>query len=364
MSSSWFGFRGGGPGAGARSTRLLTFDPYHDSTSPDPDENRGVENRSRPPVKKGVWTTVAMRGRGGYVRGSGPSARARSEPLLEEVRKHEVAHRILRLPLVARVLGGAGVVVRHAGARRRLVLRHRGQDHHARQQRWGGGTAAAWGGGGSSTTGIFIDSGPSDATFGVCVPKTCDGLGATCGPQGDGCGNLIQCGNCKAPETCGGAGVASVCGGNTGCTPKTCADWGADCGPVSDGCGGVVQCGTCNSPQSCGRRRHAQQVRRQHRVRPHDLRGQGRDLRAHRRRLRWPRPVWQLQLPPDLRRRRRRRRVRLRHGRRGRRRIDLRAQDLRPAQPRLRPRRRRLRRAPPVRHLRGAADLRRRRRGQ
>jgi hypothetical protein len=117
--------------------------------------------------------------------------------------------------------------------------------------------------GGGNESGSLI--GNTDATTGGdsggstnhCVPKTCVEIGASCGPQGDGCGNLIQCGNCKAPETCGGGGTQNVCGGSGSldggtCKPKTCADWNATCGPVSDGCGGLVQCGNCAAPTTCG----------------------------------------------------------------------------------------------------------------
>ena len=30
-----------------------------------------------------------------------------------------------------------------------------------------------------------------------CTPATCTQLGATCGDQGDGCGNIINCGACS-----------------------------------------------------------------------------------------------------------------------------------------------------------------------
>jgi N-acetylneuraminic acid mutarotase len=88
---------------------------------------------------------------------------------------------------------------------------------------------------------------------GPCVPKTCANLGASCGPAGDGCGGLLQCGNCTAPQSCGGAGVPSQCGMPAStCTPQTCASLGKNCGPVSDTCGGLLNCGTCMSPQTCG----------------------------------------------------------------------------------------------------------------
>src|SRR5262249_2320454 len=69
-----------------------------------------------------------------------------------------------------------------------------------------------------------------------------------CGPIGDGCGNQLDCGTCKGTDTCGGGGVASVCG-HPACTPKTCASIGAaTCGPVADGCGGLLSCGSCALP--------------------------------------------------------------------------------------------------------------------
>ncbi len=87
-----------------------------------------------------------------------------------------------------------------------------------------------------------------------CVPETCAQQGITCGPAGDGCGNLIAggCGVCTPPQTCGGGGTAGVCGGNGACTPQTCQALGYNCGPAGDGCGGLVQCGSCTIPQSCG----------------------------------------------------------------------------------------------------------------
>jgi hypothetical protein len=99
---------------------------------------------------------------------------------------------------------------------------------------------------------------------GPCVPKTCNELMATCGPQGDGCGNLLQCGSCTKPQICGGGGVPSECGGNGPphpdggldggpCVPKTCADQNLSCGPAGDGCGNVIQCGACATPgDTCG----------------------------------------------------------------------------------------------------------------
>jgi hypothetical protein len=50
------------------------------------------------------------------------------------------------------------------------------------------------------------------STGSQCHPTTCAKLGVMCGPQGDGCGGLLQCGSCTLPETCGGGGQPNVCG--------------------------------------------------------------------------------------------------------------------------------------------------------
>jgi hypothetical protein len=91
----------------------------------------------------------------------------------------------------------------------------------------------------------------------TCTPRTCAEQGLACGPAGDGCGNVIQCGTCTAPQTCGGAGVSGQCGapssgGGGQCTPETCAAQNISCGSASDGCGNLLDCGTCVPPLSCG----------------------------------------------------------------------------------------------------------------
>ena len=106
----------------------------------------------------------------------------------------------------------------------------------------GGGSGGGSGGGGGGGTG----------GSGGCGLRTCATENADCGLIGDGCGNLIDCGTCTAPKTCGGGGVPSKCGGVAGCLPRTCADVGANCGPVSDGCNGLLNCGSCATPATCG----------------------------------------------------------------------------------------------------------------
>jgi hypothetical protein len=87
-----------------------------------------------------------------------------------------------------------------------------------------------------------------------CAPLTCAGQSVACGPAGDGCGNLLQCGPCTAPDTCGGAGQPGQCGhiDAGACTPSTCAIENVSCGPAPDGCGGELECGTCTPPLQCG----------------------------------------------------------------------------------------------------------------
>ncbi len=128
---------------------------------------------------------------------------------------------------------------------------------------------ATWGCGGSGNEPIDLDGGiEGDATFdgvtvdtnvdspfildsGGCKAKTCADLGTNCGPVADGCGAIVECGTCSAPEICGGGGKASTCG-TAACTKKTCADLAATCGKQGDGCGGLIDCGTCTAPASCG----------------------------------------------------------------------------------------------------------------
>jgi hypothetical protein len=100
---------------------------------------------------------------------------------------------------------------------------------------------------------------PFDGVVAHCKPRSCTTSGYNCGPNGDGCGDVLQCGSCPEPEICGVGGF-SECGGGQGlgpdggplCSPRTCAVLGFDCGPAADGCGGVLQCGICQYPDACG----------------------------------------------------------------------------------------------------------------
>jgi hypothetical protein len=88
--------------------------------------------------------------------------------------------------------------------------------------------------------------------LGACVhldvcnnAKTCAQQSVQCGPAGDGCGNILQCGACPSTELC----VGGTC--TTGCTPRTCAQQGFACGAQDDTCGSVLQCGACPPNQVC-----------------------------------------------------------------------------------------------------------------
>lgn len=79
-----------------------------------------------------------------------------------------------------------------------------------------------------------------------CTPlkHICDG--SSCGTFTDSCGNPYSCG-CIKPFSCGGGGVLGQCG----CTPTDPCGGGANCGTFSNGCLGNVTC-TCASPKTCG----------------------------------------------------------------------------------------------------------------
>lgn len=82
----------------------------------------------------------------------------------------------------------------------------------------------------------------------ACQSTSCAAQNAMCGTIPDGCGGTLDCGTCTAPQTCGGGGVANLCG----CTPTTCAAAGANCGQMPDSCGGTLNCGSCTVPLTCG----------------------------------------------------------------------------------------------------------------
>jgi formylglycine-generating enzyme required for sulfatase activity len=84
-----------------------------------------------------------------------------------------------------------------------------------------------------------------------CIPSTCQERSKNCGVTDDGCGGVIACGTCPSGETCGGGGIANVCGKGV-CAAKSCAAQGKNCGTIPDGCSLLVDCGECDAPLTCG----------------------------------------------------------------------------------------------------------------
>jgi hypothetical protein len=62
-----------------------------------------------------------------------------------------------------------------------------------------------------------------------CIPLTCAQQGITCGPAGDGCGGLLDCGPCPPND----------------CIPRTCPTNDNTCQILPDNCGKVIYCGAC-----------------------------------------------------------------------------------------------------------------------
>jgi hypothetical protein len=112
-----------------------------------------------------------------------------------------------------------------------------------------------------SRTALIVFEPPPDAAADVttadvhvasCTPRTCASAGFGCGANGDGCGNVIECGSCPVAQVCGAQSYSECAAGTPNCHAKTCADLGLTCGPASDGCGNLLQCGICQYPDQCG----------------------------------------------------------------------------------------------------------------
>jgi hypothetical protein len=83
---------------------------------------------------------------------------------------------------------------------------------------------------------------------GVCVPNANACAGKNCGQVFNGCAWVSCGGDCAAGQECGANGVANVCGT---CTPTTsCAAQGKTCGSLWNGCI-MEQCGSCDSGEKC-----------------------------------------------------------------------------------------------------------------
>lgn len=66
---------------------------------------------------------------------------------------------------------------------------------------------------GANENACVVPNGTGGCQVGAPAPcKTCQDLGAECGQVDDGCGHMLQCGTCTAPNTCGGGGQPNKCG--------------------------------------------------------------------------------------------------------------------------------------------------------
>ena len=93
-----------------------------------------------------------------------------------------------------------------------------------------------------------------DPDGGACEPATCGELGADCGKVADGCGGLRDCGECAEGSLCGIVEHNLCTRLEELCKPlslaQACDD--RECGAAGDGCGGVVDCGECEAGEACG----------------------------------------------------------------------------------------------------------------
>lgn len=80
----------------------------------------------------------------------------------------------------------------------------------------------------------------------LCVPGTCESLGYECGLQDDGCGGSLSCGFCEYGKLCSDLGKCYET-----CAAQSCESLGHQCGLFEDGCGGNLDCGGCPGLSSC-----------------------------------------------------------------------------------------------------------------
>jgi hypothetical protein len=91
----------------------------------------------------------------------------------------------------------------------------------------------------------------------MCEPKTCEELEVNCGAVADGCGDIIECGDCEGGHVCGLV-TPNVCSTDDDIDdlcheiPRSEACDGRECGVEGDGCGGTYDCGSCDRGDVCG----------------------------------------------------------------------------------------------------------------
>lgn len=88
-----------------------------------------------------------------------------------------------------------------------------------------------------------------------CIPVTCDSeRWPYCGRIGDGCGGVLDCGECRYPGMTCGRCRPNICSADEG-NPITCRRLIEDfnyCGDIEDGLGCPLACGACPAGQICG----------------------------------------------------------------------------------------------------------------
>ena len=131
-----------------------------------------------------------------------------------------------------------------------------------------------------------------------CKAASCESEGGRfCGKIGDGCGRTLDCPDCPAGQVCGGAGTPNLCAPASGCTPMTCdSPGGRFCGKIGDGCGKMLDCLDCpGAGQVCGGAGTPNLCSGGTACATVELRQPGRPLlRADRRRLRQDDRLWTL----------------------------------------------------------------------
>jgi hypothetical protein len=127
----------------------------------------------------------------------------------------------------------ASASARDGSGGKRAAATSLGGDSAAGRGASGGGTELALtGGSAGAASGATANGGNAVCGTAVCGPKSC-------GTVVDDCGNSVNCGcqNCISPA----------------CVPiPDCASIGKNCGFIADGCGGVLVCGSCAAPECCG----------------------------------------------------------------------------------------------------------------
>ena len=68
-----------------------------------------------------------------------------------------------------------------------------------------------------------------------CALVTCEDAEAQCGSLNDGCGGMLECGQCLDSEECG-IETPNQCT-NTSCESIDCEHANAECGAIDNGCG-------------------------------------------------------------------------------------------------------------------------------